>query len=244
MTKLKILALMVGLVMLFAIPATVSAQRVPPHVFVGSMINGVAATDGTMVAAMVNDVEVASATVTDGSFVLVVDQGDESFAGMMVHFTIDGVDAAEAPAWVQGGGDELSLTTAAPVVATETPEPEPVATVVPGSGQGGAVGPEGPEGPVGPAGRRGAAGADGTDGSDGSDGARGAAGSDGQDGAAGSDGSAGATGSAGPAGPSGSAGAAGAAGEDGGSGLGIAAIIIAIIAAVVAVGGVALGRRS
>ena len=138
MTKLKILALMVGLVMLFAIPATVSAQRVPPHVFVGSTINGAAATDGTVIAAMVNDVQVATATVVDGNFVLVVDQGDEIFAGMMVHFTVDGADAAETPAWVQGGGTEVSLTMAAPAQATATPEP--VATVVPGSGRSGRSG--------------------------------------------------------------------------------------------------------
>jgi hypothetical protein len=242
MTKLKILALMVGLVMLFAIPATVSAQRVPPHVFVGSTINGAAATDGTVIAAMVNDVQVATATVVDGNFVLVVDQGDEIFAGMMVHFTVDGADAAETPAWVQGGGTEVSLTMAAPAQATATPEP--VATVVPGSGQGGAVGAVGSEGPEGPQGARGARGSAGADGSDGSAGARGSAGADGQDGADGAAGSDGSGGSAGSAGPAGSAGVAGAAGEDGGSGLGIVALILAIIAIVIAGGAVAMGRRS
>ncbi|PKB72883.1 MAG: hypothetical protein BZY75_04755 [SAR202 cluster bacterium Io17-Chloro-G7] len=245
MTKLKILALMVGLVMIFAIPATVGAQRVPAHAIVGSNINGAAAVDGTVITAVVNDVQVATATVANGEFLLVVDQGDEIFAGMMVHFTIDGVEAAETTAWVQGGGTEVTLTSAAPAQATATPEPAPVATVVPGSGQGGAVGPEGPEGPQGTRGARGAAGADGADGADGSPGARGSAGADGQDGAAGSDGAVGSAGATGSVGPAGAAGVAGAAGEDGGgSALGIVALILAIIAIVIAGGGVAMGRRS
>ena len=237
MTKLKILALVVGMVMLLAIPATVSAQRLPPHVFVGSMINGAMPADGTMVTAMVNDVEVASAMVVDGSFVLIVDQGDLSFAGMMVHFAVDGVDAIEATAWQQGEGTELALTTGA---TPATPEP----TIVPGSGAGAAMGPAGPAGAQGPQGRRGAPGADGSDGSDGSTGARGAAGSAGNDGAAGPRGTEGAAGSAGAAGPAGAAGAAGAEGDDGSNTLGIVALILAIVAIVGAGGAFILGRRA
>ena len=235
MTKLKVLALVVGMMLLFAIPATVSAQRLPPHVFVAGTINGAAPTDGTVIVAMVNDAEVATATVVDGQFTLIVDQGDSSFAGMMVHFTVDGMEAAEAPAWEQGGGTVLALTTATPL---------PEATV---ESAGGAMGPEGPAGSRGPTGRRGAQGADGSDGTDGATGARGATGSAGSAGSAGSDGADGARGSAGAqgsSGPAGAAGAAGAAGDDGSSMLGVVALILAIIALVGAGGAFMLGRRS
>ena len=235
MTKLRILALMVGMALLLAIPATVSAQKSPPHVFVGTMINGAPAIDGVVVAAIVNDVEVDSTTVANGSFVLTVDPGELSFAGMMVHFTVNGVDAVEAPAWVLGGGTELALTTGA---APATPEPtaEPSGEAI--------AGPAGPAGAQGPQGRRGAPGADGSDGADGATGAGGAAGPAGAAGSAGNDGAAGSRGPAGAAGPAGAVGPAGAEGDDGSSILGIVALILAIVALVGAGGAFILGRRA
>ncbi len=216
MTNLKVLALVVGMVLLFAIPATLSAQRLPPHVFVGSMINGAAATDGTVITARVNDAQVATATVVDGNFVLIVDQGDDSYAGMMVSFTVDGMMATETANWMQGGGDVLNLTG------------------VSGSGGGGG-GDTGAKGPTGPRGATGATGAAG------SPGPAGAAGSDGSDGSAGPAGSSGSTGSAGSAGP---AGPAGAEGDDGGGALGLIALIVAIVALLAAGGSYMMGRRA
>ena len=61
MTKLKILALVVGMVMLFAIPAAAMAQQPQlPHLFIGSA-------DGAEVTAWVDGAQVASATVANGS---------------------------------------------------------------------------------------------------------------------------------------------------------------------------------
>lgn len=231
MTKLKILALLVGMVMLFAIPATVSAQRVPPHVFVVTSVDGAAPVDGTVIVALVDGTEAASETTSGGSATITVDQGDSSFAGMTVTFTVNGATVAETAAWTQGGADIMELTGGAPL-ATEEPSGEAIA------------GPAGPAGPQGPQGRRGAPGADGSDGSDGSDGARGAAGAAGSAGSAGSDGSDGSAGAQGPAGPAGAPGAAGADGEDGSSALGVVALILAIIALVGAGGAFMLGRRS
>ena len=77
MTKLKILALMVGMVLLFVIPAVVSAQ-VLPHVIQGNAtIDGDdnPAADGTMVMAMIDGEEVASDDVTGGRYSLLLDQG-------------------------------------------------------------------------------------------------------------------------------------------------------------------------
>ena len=112
MTRSKLILVLAVMALVLMIPSAVSAQRVPPHVFVSGMIDGAMPEDGTVVTAMVNDAEVATATVVDGKFTLIVDQGDDSFAGMMVHFTVDGMEAMEAPAWMQGDGTELNLTIA------------------------------------------------------------------------------------------------------------------------------------
>ena len=115
MTKVKILALLVGMVLLFTLPATVSAQRLPPHVFVGTAsIDDVAAAEGTTVSAWVGGVEAASATTTGdrGDYVLIVDQGDDSFAGETITFLLGGYSADQSATWSQGGGDELTLSAA------------------------------------------------------------------------------------------------------------------------------------
>ena len=111
MTKLKILALLVGMVLLFTLPATVSAQRLPPHVFVGTaMMDGAMPADGTTVTAWVGGMEAASTTVSGGGYTLIVDQGDQSFSGETITFQIGGNDAMETAMWMQGGGDELNLS--------------------------------------------------------------------------------------------------------------------------------------
>lgn len=224
MTKLKILALMVGMVLLFAIPATVSAQRLPPNIFVGTAsIDGAAAADGTVVSALVDDAEAATATVSggDGSYVLEVDQGaDLSYAGKTVSFQVAGNSAAETATWVQGEGTLLDLTATggAPAADVETPAPE-AAPEVPAASAG-ADGPKGDTGATGAKGDKGDAGATGSAGADGD---------------AGPAGSAGATGAAGAAGP---------AGDAGSGALGIVALILAIVAIVGAGGAFMFGRRS
>ena len=112
MTRSRLILILAVMALVLTLPSVVSAQRLPPHVFVAGTIDGAMPVDGTVITAMVNDAEVATATVVDGKFTLVVDQGDQSFAGMMVHFTVDGMEAMEAPAWEQGGGTELNLTIA------------------------------------------------------------------------------------------------------------------------------------
>ena len=139
MTKLKLLALLVGMVMLFVIPATVSAQRVPPHVFVVTSVDGTAPADGAVIGAMVNDAEVATATAAGGQAVVTVDQEDASFAGMMVSFTVDGASTAETAAWSQGGADIIELTVTGDAPATPVPTTAPGATEAPSM-----AGPAGP----------------------------------------------------------------------------------------------------
>ena len=226
MTKTRFLALVTALLLLLAIPTSVFAQRVPPHVFVGSAIlDGVAAADGAAVTAWVDDEQVADTTASGGDYSLVIDQGDSSYAGKTVSFKVSGSSAAETAPWMQGGGDVLDLN-----AATD-------------SGTA-SVGSDGATGPAGPAGMWGRAGADGADGAAGAAGPPGPAGSDGNDGSDGADGARGAAGAAGASGSNGSNGAPGAAGSDGGGGLAVIALIVAIVALLAAGGSYMMGRRA
>jgi hypothetical protein len=215
MTKTRFLTLVMALALLLAIPTAVFAQRVPPHVFVGTAsLNGVAAADGAAVTAWVDGEQVADAYASGGDYTLLVDQGDSSFAGKAVSFKISGVDAAETADWIQGGAEVLDLVSAAGSTSSGA------------DGEAGVSGPKGAKGDTGPAGPAGSVG---------SAGAAGAAGSNGSDGSAGP---AGANGSAG------SAGSAGADGADGGGGLGVIALIVAIVALLAAGGSYMMGRRA
>jgi hypothetical protein len=241
MTKVKILALLAGLVLLFTLPATVSAQRLPPHVFVGvAMIDGAAAPEGTTVSAWVAGAEAASTTTTGagGAYTLIVDQGDNSFAEETVTFLVGSMNADQSAEWMQGGGDELDLSASSGAMPTATPEETPTpeatavlpATGVPGPrGLTGATGASGAEGPQGERGEQGDTGPQGTTGDAGSKGDTGAIGSQGQ---------------AGDTGPQGASGSSGAAGSDGSNVLGIIALILAIVGIVGAAGAFLLSRRS
>ena len=62
--KVRVLALAAVMTLLLALPALVSAQSAPPHVFIGkATVNGVPAQAGTMVMAMVGDRMVGEAVV-------------------------------------------------------------------------------------------------------------------------------------------------------------------------------------
>ncbi len=217
MTKTRFLALVTALALLLAIPTSVFAQRVPPHVFVGSVtLDGAVAADGAAVTAWIDGEQVADTTATGGKYILQVDQVDGSFAGKTVSFKVSGSNAAETAPWTQGGGDELDLNATTGAAGGGSGE----------TGSVGATGPAGPSGAAGAAGPPGPSGNDGNDGSDGSDGAQGAAGS------------------AGAAGSDGSDGTSGAAGEDGGGALGVIALIVAIVALLAAGGSYMMGRRA
>ena len=226
MTKTRFLALVTALALLLAIPTAVFAQKVPPHVFVGTVtLDGATAADGAAITVWIDGVQVASTTASGGDYnVLVEPEGDASFTGKTVSFKVSGVDATESAVWIQGGGDVLNLTgdSSASAAAGE-------------AGDDGARGPRGLPGIAGDTGPAGPAGAAG------SPGPAGPAGSDGADG---TDGASGATGSAGSAGPAGPAGSAGADGADGGGIIAIIALIIAAVALLAAGGSYMMGRRA
>ena len=126
MNKAKLLAILAVMVLLLTLPSVASAQRLPPHVFVGTAwIDDVAAPAGTTVSAWVGGAEAGSTTTTGagGDYVLVVDQGDASFAGETISFLIGGFSATQTAVWMQGGGDELTLS------ASSGPVPGVAATI-------------------------------------------------------------------------------------------------------------------
>ena len=111
MTKTRFLALVTALALLLAIPMSVFAQRVPPHVFVGTAtLDNVTAADGTAVSAWIDGDQVGATNVAGGSYTLIIDQGDSSFGGETVTFRVGSATADQTGTWAQGGGDELNLT--------------------------------------------------------------------------------------------------------------------------------------
>ncbi len=262
MTKLKILALMVGMVLLFVIPAVVSAQ-VLPHIIQGeATIDGDPAADGTMVMAMIDGEEVASGEVTvtaEGArYSLLLDQGQTgNFAGKTVTFMVGMYPAEETLMWASGAGDpsfDLNGLMDGTMMPGETMEPatmEPVPTATPlPQGRRGAIGPPGTKGPpgdmgpVGDPGNQGPVGDPGNQGPVGDPGNQGPPGDKGPSGDSAPKGDTGETGVAGPAGSAGADGAEGAKGKSGGGALAIVALILGI-AAILGVGGVFLmGRRN
>ena len=111
MTTKRFLIVLAVMAVLLALPNVASAQRLAPHVFVGTVtIDGAIAAAGTTVSAMVGGVDAGSTMVSGGNYTILVDQGDQSFAGEEVSFQIGGFDAMETAMWMAGGGDELNLT--------------------------------------------------------------------------------------------------------------------------------------
>ncbi len=246
MIKLKVLALVVGMALLLALPATVLAQAAPDHTsLVTATIDGDPAPDGTKITAMVEGKDDVTATTMDGKAVIKI-PGSDADAGKEITFMIGEMMAAETDTWEKGGHADIKFSISAMMGMMEPTEEPP--TMEPGDGNGMMddkemmMGPKGPQGPPGIAGRRGAAGATGSQGPQGPQGSAGSQGSQGPQGPAGNDGAAGQAGSAGGAGPAGATGPAGPAGSSGSSALGVVALILAIVA-LVGAGGAFLMRR-
>jgi len=163
MTKTRFLALITALALLLTIPTAVFAQRVPPHVFVGSAtLDNVTVVDGTAVTAWVEGVQAAATNASGGSYTLLIDQGDSSFSGKTVTFRVGSANADQTATWAQGGGDELNLTASS---SNSTAPPVAGGSGAKGdTGAAGATGAAGSAGAAGPAGSAGPAGADGADG--------------------------------------------------------------------------------
>jgi hypothetical protein len=233
MTGVKILVLVAVTIMSLSIPALVSAQRVPPHVFLGTAtVSNGPAQNGTTVSAFIDKEQVGTAVVANGAYeALFVEQPvGASYVGKEVTFTIGGLAAAESFTWIQGELTELNLTLApAPV---PTPQPEPTAQpVVPA--EKGDKGDRGEKGDIGDSGLMG------TRGEQGPGGPAGPPGQSGQAGPSGPAGPAGPSGSSGPAGAQGPQGLVGPESSSGGSTIANLALIFSLVAVVLAGGRIA-----
>ena len=121
MKKSKILVLLTIVALFLAIPAVALAQAPPLARFAGTaMVDDAAVPDGTMVSAMIGDVEVASGRVSGGNYLLTVVQppGDD-FVGASIMFMIGDMMAGESSTWAAGLSEPLDLTAMA-VAAGET----------------------------------------------------------------------------------------------------------------------------
>ena len=142
----------VSIAILAMFPTTLSAQQVPPHVFIGTVsVDGGIPPAGTQVTALIGGVEQGSSVVgSDGRYgPLLVLQG----SGTTITFRIGTRAANQTVTWVQGGAEVLNLTASSATI-TPTATPAPVAIQAPAGPQG-AQGLAGPQGPQGPAGQEG-----------------------------------------------------------------------------------------
>ena len=84
---------------------------VPPHVFIGvAAIDGQGVSDGTIVTACIDGNPVASTQVSNGRFLVIIEQRTPALNSKEITFSIDGLDANETAVWTQGGADELNLS--------------------------------------------------------------------------------------------------------------------------------------
>ncbi|HZA22103.1 MAG TPA: hypothetical protein VFA32_05785, partial [Dehalococcoidia bacterium] len=148
------LALLSVLALLFALPAVVSAQQVPPHVFIGTVtVNGLPAPAGTEVTALADGQELVSTTVEpDGTYTLLVPQTEGE-----VTFRVGTLTTQQRADWEQGGADMVNLT-ASSFGPGPGPEGTPAPPAVGPAGPAGEAGPAGPPGEAGPVGEAGPAG--------------------------------------------------------------------------------------
>tara|TARA_B100000315_G_scaffold259171_1_gene313984 strand:- start:200 stop:1558 length:1359 start_codon:yes stop_codon:yes gene_type:complete len=117
-------ALVAAMVFLIALPAVVLAQAAPPHAFFGSAtVEGIPAPDGTVITAWIDDSQVASTTMSEGRYtVVVVEPEGVHYPGETVSFKVGDVEADQTAVWEQGGVNQLNLTAStvqAPQVDTE-----------------------------------------------------------------------------------------------------------------------------
>ena len=99
--------MLAALPLLFMLPATASAQQVPPHVFIGTVtIDGLDAPIGTAVTASIDGVVQGSTAVqAGGTYTLMVNRS----TGNAISFKIGNLDASEKATWEKGGGTILDL---------------------------------------------------------------------------------------------------------------------------------------
>lgn len=112
MIEVKNLLVLAAIVLVVALPGAVSAQPVPPHIFLGKVaVDGAPAAEGTTIGAWIDGAPAATTKVSDGSYVLLVEQGESGFyARKVITFQVGELAAVQNGIWEQGGASQLNLT--------------------------------------------------------------------------------------------------------------------------------------
>ncbi len=127
MTKLKILVALTVAALVLLMPATIAwAQPSVMGVYGDAKMDGVAATDGTEVAAIIDGETAATGTTSGGSYNMNIAQPPGgNYQGKAVSFTVGGLGAAEATTWDAGVNTNVDLngSSIAPAPAAVTLSP-------------------------------------------------------------------------------------------------------------------------
>lgn len=133
MTKLKILVALTVAAMVLLMPAIAWAQPSVMGVYGDAKMDGVVATDGTEVAAIIDGAVAATGTTSGGSYNMNISQPPGgSYQGKTVSFTVGVLSAAETTTWDAGANAKVDLngTSVAPAPPAITLSPTEGAGIV------------------------------------------------------------------------------------------------------------------
>ena len=83
----------------------------PPNIFLGTAsIDGQVVPNGTNVTSCIDGEPVAYSLVTDGQFLVTIQQQSAALNGKEVKFSVDGLDAKETAVWAVGGAVLIDLS--------------------------------------------------------------------------------------------------------------------------------------
>ena len=89
----------------------ISPGDVPPNIFLGTAtLDGVIVPDGTNVTSCIDGEPVATSFVSNGQFLITIEQRIPSLAGKEITFSVDGIDAIERAVWSLGGAELIDLS--------------------------------------------------------------------------------------------------------------------------------------
>lgn len=89
----------------------VSPGDVPPNVFLGTAtLDGETVPDGTNVTSCIDGEPVATSLVSNGRYLITIEQSIPSLEGRDITFSVGGFDAKERAVWAMGGAELIDLS--------------------------------------------------------------------------------------------------------------------------------------
>ena len=91
--------------------APITLGDVPPNIFLGTAtLDGVIVPDGTNVTSCIDGEPVATSLVSNGRFLITIQQSIPSLDGREITFSVGGFDAKESTVWSMGGAELIDLS--------------------------------------------------------------------------------------------------------------------------------------